>query len=278
MSRWTSKSSSLKSRMKPHNLTLALAQTDIALGDKAANLARGRELAAQAAARSADLLIFPELWTTGYDLARAAELAEPIPDGPTARALSAWARESGLWITGSMLEQTPEGVFNAAALFGPEGQILGPYRKIHRFGPMAEDRWLGAGCEPGLFDLPWDKTGVAICYDLRFPELFRGYALAGARLILLPSEWPHPRLHHWRTLVQARAIENQCFVAAVNRVGGDRENAFCGHSLLVGPWGEIIAEAEESPVLLTATIDLTQVNNARRRIPVLADRRPACYE
>jgi predicted amidohydrolase len=259
-------------------LTIALAQIDIVLGDKAANLARGRRLAAQAAAKNADLLVFPELWTTGYDLARAAELAEPIPDGLTAHELSAWADEFGLWITGSMLERATEGVFNAAALFGPAGQVMGPYRKIHRFGPMGEDRWLKAGCEPGLYDPPWGKTGMAICYDLRFPELFRNYALAGARLILLPSEWPHPRLHHWRTLVQARAIENQCFVAAVNRVGSDGDNAFCGHSLLVGPWGEIITEADESPDLLIATIELAQVDAVRGRIPVLADRRPECYK
>jgi len=264
--------------MEPHKLTVALAQIDIVLGDRAANLARGHDVAAQAAAQSADLLVFPELWTTGYDLSRAAELAEPIPGGPTARKLSAWADAFNLWITGSMLERTPEGVFNAAALFGPAGQVMGPYRKIHRFGPMAEDRWLEAGCEPGLYDPPWGKTGMAICYDLRFPELFRNYALAGARLILLPSEWPHPRLHHWRTLVQARAIENQCFVAAVNRVGSDGDNAFCGHSLLVGPWGEIIAEADESPDLLIATIDLAQVDAVRGRIPVLADRRPECYK
>jgi len=259
-------------------LRLALAQMDIALGDKAANLARARARASRAAAQDVDLLIFPELWTTGYDLARASELAEPIPAGPTARQLTAWAQEFGLWLAGSMLEKTSAGVYNAAALFGPQGQVMGPYRKIHRFGPMAEDRWLDAGCTPGLFDLPWGTTGVAICYDLRFPELFRRYALAGARLILLPSQWPHPRLHHWRTLVQARAIENQCFVAAVNRVGHDRDSAFCGHSLLVGPWGEIILEAAESPELLIATIDLAEVTAARQRIPVLADRRPECYE
>jgi len=258
-------------------LTLALAQTDIALADKIANLARGRDLAAQAAARDANLLLFPELWTTGYALPRAAELAEPIPAGPTANELLAWAREFGLWITGSLLEQAPEGVFNAASLFGPQGEVLGPYRKIHRFGPMAEDRWLQAGCAPGLFDPPWGKTGVAICYDLRFPELFRRYASAGARLILLPSEWPQPRLHHWRTLAQARAIENGCFVAAVNRVGSDQNNAFCGHSLLVGPWGDILIEAEEAPDLLIAAIDLTEADAARGRIPTLADRRPECY-
>ena len=260
-------------------LTLALAQIDIILGDKAANLARVESLIARAADAGADLVLFPELWTTGYDLPRAAELAEPIPDGPTARQLRAWAAAYGLWIGGSMLERVEEGrMFNAATLFGPEDQTLGPYRKIHRFGPMAEDRWLEAGCEPGLFDPPWGKTGVAICYDLRFPELFRAYALAGARLILLPSEWPHPRLHHWRTLVQARAIENQCFVAAVNRTGRDRDNVFCGHSMVVGPWGDILAEAEETPDLLIVDFDLAEADTARQRIPILDDRRPECYK
>ncbi len=259
-------------------LTLALAQIDVILGDKAANLAQAEPLIARAADVDADLILFPELWTTGYDLPRAAELAESISDGPTARQLLAWAHTYGLWIGGSMLEREEErGIFNAAALFGPQGQTLGPYRKIHRFGPMAEDRWLEAGCEPGQIDPPWGKTGVAICYDLRFPELFRSYALAGARLILLPSEWPHPRLHHWRTLVQARAIENACFVAAVNRVGSDRANTFCGHSMVVGPWGEVLVEAGETPELLIATIDLAQADEARVRIPVLKDRRPECY-
>ncbi len=259
-------------------MRVALAQIDILLGDKTANLAQAQDFIARAAARHADLVLFPELWTTGYDLPRASDLAEPILHGPTARQLLAWARAYGLWIGGSMLERTQDGrVFNAAALFGPEEQVIGPYRKIHRFGPMAEDRWLDAGCQPGLFELPWGMTGMAICYDLRFPELFRGYALAGARLILLPSEWPHPRLHHWRVLVQARAIENQCFVVAVNRVGEDRANTFCGHSMVVGPWGEVLVEAEESPELLVTTIDLSQVEEVRRRIPVLQDRREDCY-
>jgi len=263
--------------MTSSNLTIALAQTDIILGDKAANMAVGRQMAAQAAAQDAELLVFPELWNTGYALSQVSMLAESLWHGPTSAELLSWANEFDMWIVGTMLERTAAGTFNSAALFGPAGQIVGPYRKIHRFGPMAEDRWLEAGCTPGIFDLPWGKTGVAICYDLRFPELFRSYAVAGARLILLPSEWPHPRLHHWRTLVQARAIENQCFVAAVNRVGHDQHNTFCGHSLLVGPWGEIIAEADETATLLVATIDLTKTEEARTRIPSLKDRRPECY-
>lgn len=259
-------------------ITISLAQMDIRLGDVAANLAQGQSLVQEAARRGSDLIVLPELWTTGYDLARATELAESLPDGPTLQLLSTWAQEHAIWITGSLLLHGTTGVFNAAPLFGPEGQIVGPYCKIHRFGPMEEDRWLEAGERPGLFDLPWGRTGMAICYDLRFPELFRAYAVAGVDLILLPSEWPFPRLLHWRTLIRARAIENQCFIVAVNRVGSDRDNTFCGHSAIIDPCGEIVVEAGESEALLTAIIDLALVEDVRSRMPVLSDRRPECYD
>ena len=259
------------------SLTLSLAQVDIQLGDPDTNLAAAHALVQEAARRGSDLIVFPELWTTGYDLARASTLAEAVPGGPTAQLLSAWAHRYNLWITGSFLVRDEAGVFNGAPLFGPQGQMLGPYCKIHRFGLMAEDRWLEAGHQQGLFDLPWGRMGLAICYDLRFPELFRAYALAGATLILLPSEWPHPRLHHWRTLLRSRAIEDQCFLAAVNRVGSDQANTFCGHSAVIDPWGETVIEAGETKVLLTVTIDLDQVAAVRERIPVLKDRRPECY-
>ncbi len=258
-------------------MILTLAQIDIILGDPRANLEAVHPLVYEAHQRDSDLLVLPELWTTGYDLERANDLAETL-DGYTARVLSGWATAYRLWITGSFLLRQKNSIYNAAPLFGPQGQVLEPYCKIHRFGPMAEDRWLAAGTAPGLYDLPWGKTGLAICYDLRFPELFRTYTLAGARLILLPSEWPHPRLTHWRTLLRARAIENQCFVAAVNRVGSDRSNTFCGHSALIDPWGETLIEADrDATTLLTAAIDFTLVDDVRRRIPVLDDRRPECY-
>ena len=259
------------------NLTLALAQIAPIPGDNEANYAQARQHIARAAAQNADLLLLPELWSNGDALARVAQLAEPIPHGPTTQWLSARAQEFGLWLGGSYMEAAGAKFYNAAILCGPQGQILGPYRKIHRFGPMHEDDWLDAGCTPGLFDLPWGKTGLAICYDLRFPELFRHLALAGARLILLPSLWPHARLHHWRTLVQARAIENQCFVVAVNGCGGDPGEPFAGHSMAVGPWGRILAEAGADPELLIVHIDLDETDTARARIPILADRRPQCY-
>jgi predicted amidohydrolase len=117
-----------------------------------------------------------------------------------------------------------------------------------------------------------------ICYDIRFPELARRLALGGAKLLLVPAEWPNPRLHHWRTLLTARAIENQMYVVACNRTGVSGSTSFFGHSMVIDPWGEIVAEADEQETILQATIDLALVDEVRTRIPVFEDRRPALYQ
>jgi predicted amidohydrolase len=142
---------------------------------------------------------------------------------------------------------------------------------------MDEEKYLTPGEEPVIVDLPWGRSGLAICYDLRFPELMRGYALGGVRLILIPAEWPHPRRAHWRTLLRARAIENQCFVVACNRVGTTGSTTFFGSSAVIDPWGETLVEAGEVETLLTVTIDTDLVEAVRRKIPVFADRRPELY-
>jgi predicted amidohydrolase len=142
---------------------------------------------------------------------------------------------------------------------------------------MEEEHYLAAGETTPTFDLPWGRCALAICYDLRFPELFRKYALAGASIIFVPAEWPQARLEHWRTLLRARAIENQLFVVACNRVGESKGTEFCGHSAIYDPWGEPVVEGDRNEVLLTADIDLRLVEEVRRRIPVFADRRVELY-
>jgi predicted amidohydrolase len=148
---------------------------------------------------------------------------------------------------------------------------------MHLFRLMAEEKYLAPGEAATLADTPWGKIGMAICYDLRFPELFRRYALGGAQLILVPAEWPHPRRAHWQTLLRARAIENQCFVAACNRVGTTGNSTFFGASAVIDPWGETLIEGGEAEMILTVTIDLALVDSVRRRIPVFEDRRPELY-
>ncbi len=260
-------------------LRVALGQMDIVLGDPAANLQVVQELAAQAAAGGAELLLLPELWGSGYDLARAPELADELNTGLFA-AVAALARHHRLAICGSLLEwdAADERAYNTATLYDSDGALRGRYRKIHRFGLMHEDHYLGAGEDAPLLSVAWGATAMAICYDLRFPELFRRYAGEGARIFLLPSEWPIQRIEHWRTLVRARAIENQCFVVACNRVGADRANSFGGYSAVVDPWGNVLAEGGTEVALLQATLDLDLVDDARSRIPVWDDRRPELYE
>lgn len=143
---------------------------------------------------------------------------------------------------------------------------------------MDEHQYLSSGDRLALVETAWGQVGLSICYDLRFPELFRAYALSGARIVVVPAEWPHPRLAHWQTLLRARAIENQMFIIACNRVGRTGSNTFCGHSAIIDPWGETRIEGGESEDLLVATIDLDQVDAVRRQIPIFADRQPQLYQ
>jgi predicted amidohydrolase len=259
------------------NVTISLGQMNVILGNAAKNLDTVKRMTAEASRRGSDLVIFPELWATGYDLENVKKHATSVDRGFFAES-AALARQYGLHILGSNLSVADDGRYgNTAALFGPSGETLGTYTKVHLFGPMDEDRYLTSGDTTELVELPWGPTGIAICYDLRFPELIRAYGVAGASLILLPSEWPYPRIAHWRTLIRARAIENQVFVAACNRTGVSGKSTFFGHSMIVNPAGETIIEGGENEMLLTATIDLDQVNQVRSLFNVFDDRRPEVY-
>ena len=259
-------------------LRVALGQMDIALGDPEANLRTVQALAAEAAGAGAELLLLPELWGSGYDLQRAEELADELHTGLFS-AVSALARHHRLAIAGSLLEWDPveQRAYNTATLYDADGMPRGRYRKMHRFGPMDEVRYLGAGDEAPVLSTDWGPAALAICYDLRFPELFRRYALEGARIMLLPSEWPVTRIEHWRTLMRARAIENQCFVVACNRIGRDRANTFGGRSGVIDPLGVTLVEGGDGVELLYATLDLDAIDVVRSVVPVWNDRRPELY-
>jgi predicted amidohydrolase len=231
-------------------------------------------MAAKAAALGARLLMLPELWPTGYDLARAAEYAAPMEAGPFTL-MAELALKHQFYVIGTALEANPNGLpFNTALLCGPDGQRVGAYRKVHLFPPLGETEHMSAGDSLPTFDLPWGRVAVAICYDLRFPELWRCYTDAGAQLILIPAEWPARRVEHWRLLLRARAVENQFFVAGCNRAGSDVDGTFGGHSAVVDPWGRVLAEGGEEPGLFVATLNLDEVARTRRIFPFLDDRRP----
>jgi predicted amidohydrolase len=250
---------------------------DIVRGDEAANLAVVSEMTAEASRRGSKLVVFPELWSTGYDLKRAASYATAVDDG-IFNSVAELAREYAIDIVGSQLSLLGDGKFgNTAVYFDHTGDNLGTYHKIHLFGDMFEDKYLTGGSGLVIVQTSWGKVGLAICYDLRFPEPFRAYALAGVQAVILVAQWPWPRLAHWRTLLRARAIENQMFIIACNRVGQTRSADFFGHSTILDPCGEAILEAGEQVDLLTATIDLAQLPAIRSRMPVFDDRRPNAY-
>jgi predicted amidohydrolase len=255
---------------------IALGQMDIRLGDVSVNLAHARAWVAEAAQRGAQLIVFPELWATGYDLDHWQTHAAPLGAGLFAE-IGALARAHRIAIAGSLLEARAGRAYNTLTLYDADGQLAAVYRKIHLFRLMEEDQWLAPGEEPVLADGAWGRAGLAICYDLRFPELFRRYALGGARLLALPAEWPARRRAHWQTLLRARAIENQSFVIACNRVGASKGEVFGGGSAIIDPWGETLIEGDDQPALLYAELDLALVDDVRKRLPVWADRRPELY-
>ncbi len=258
-------------------LTISLAQMNIALGDVKRNTATMERLTNEAGRRGSHLVVFPELWSTGYAWGQHNELAETLNQGIFSH-ISGLAQKNKISILGSVLEKRGEQVANSAPFIASNGRLMGVYRKIHLFRLFEEDQYLQAGSSPLTMDLPWGATSIAICYDLRFPELFRRYAAnEGTKLIIVPSEWPQVRINHWRALVQARAIENQCYIAACNAAGETGDTMFGGHSMIVDPWGKIVIEGGEDPMLLTAEVELDAVDAVRKQIPVFEDRRPELY-
>ncbi|MDF2721009.1 MAG: nitrilase [Paenibacillus sp.] len=265
--------------MSNTKFVVALLQIDIAIGEPEANFAKLAERLEQAvsAEPKPDMIIIPEMWNTGYALDRIYEIADR--DGErTSAFISAFCRKHCVnVIAGSVADQRGGQVRNTIYAFDREGNRTGEYSKIHLFRLMDEEKYLQAGDQVGSWQVDGVPAGLMICYDIRFPELARKLALGGAKILFVPAEWPHPRLHHWRTLLTARAIENQMYVIACNRVGVSGTTSFFGHSMIIDPWGEIVTEGDENEAILSAEIDLSVVDKVRSTIPVFADRRPELY-
>ena len=252
--------------------------------ERARNLARIAELVGEAARRGARLAVLPEV--VAWRGPREAEPAhvEPIP-GPTSEAMAALARTHRLILcAGSWLEEgpAPGRAFNTTCVFGPDGTLLARYRKIHLFdvdipGQVAvrESETRSPGADVVVVPTGLGTLGLSICYDLRFPELYRRLAHAGAELLLVPSAFTFPTgAAHWEVLLRARAIENQCYVLAANQTGRSPHGfADYGNSLLVDPWGVVVARAGEGEGIAIAEIDRERLRRVRRELPSLANAR-----
>ncbi|MFI5797030.1 carbon-nitrogen family hydrolase [Streptomyces sp. NPDC051677] len=226
-------------------------------------------------AGAADLVVLPELWTTGaFAYEDFGGEAEPL-DGPTYEAMAKAASDAGVWLhAGSIPERDPEGpLYNTSLVFSPSGELAAAYRKIHRFGfDKGEAVLMGAGEELMTVRLPETAVGIATCYDLRFPELFRGLVDAGAETFVVCAGWPERRRAHWTLLAQARAVENQAFVLACGTAGTHAGVPQAGHSIVVDPWGEVLAEAGAGEEILRVEFDPAKVAATREQFPALKDR------
>ncbi|MFI6804481.1 carbon-nitrogen family hydrolase [Streptomyces luteogriseus] len=248
----------------------------IAVNEDESVEARRRRVAAMVREQAgSDLVVLPELWTTGAFAYEAfGREAEPL-EGPTYEAMAKAASDAGVWLhAGSIPERDPDGpLYNTSLVFSPSGDLAAAYRKIHRFGfDKGEAVLMGAGTELVTVRLPATTLGLSTCYDLRFPELFRGLVDAGAETLVVSAGWPERRRSHWTLLAQARAVENQAFVVACGTAGTHAGVPQAGHSIVVDPWGEVLARAGADEEVLTVEFDPGKVATTREQFPALKDR------
>jgi predicted amidohydrolase len=264
-------------------MKIAVAQIDCTPGDIKSNCAKIPEYAELAKEKGCDTVIFPELVDTGYDVMKIGEIAcyweLDQDDAPISIARDA-ARKTGINLMCGLSEQVGDAVYNSTAVFDPEGVLIGKYRKTHLadYPLFNEGNYVRPGDtleSVGVGDMKW---GLMICYELRFPELSRSLVVNGAEVLALSSAWPFPRLIHWQTLIRARAIENQSYFIAANRVGTDIDITFCGSSRIVDPYGIVVAEAaEDREEMIVGEISKDLIQSVREYIPILTQRREDLY-
>lgn len=255
-------------------INAAAIQFTVQQGDVDANLSYVREALARVAGQGANLAVLPEMWSSGFDYRNLNALA--LRTAGIVEELLELSRRLKLVIVGSLPEPNGDKVFNTIYLVD-NGVLAGVYRKIHLFSLLGEDRAFSGGDRWLLADTSLGKIGVIICYDLRFPELSRRLAVEGAQVICVPAQWPKPRQEHWRTLLRARAIENQLFVVSCNACGIIGKLDFFGMSMIINPKGEVLAEAGEEQGEISAGLEMREMIDWRAQIPCFSDRRPECY-
>ena len=219
-----------------------------------------------------DILILPEMYATGFSM-NVGKTVEPKHEGePNIEFLHYLANSTGCCVVGGVATQSDTHYHNEAIATFPDGKNQ-RYQKYQLFTAGGESKVFTAGED--LLNFQWQQwcVGLSICYDLRFPEIYRSLALNGAELIVNIANWPRRRINHWVQLLAARAIENQCYIAGVNRVGEDPENHYTGRSIVVDPHGKIIADAGSEPGIASVTVDLDAVHSWRSEFPALKDMR-----
>lgn len=271
----------------PHQVAIAAIQFN-PRDDKVANIDKALNLIDQAASSGARLVVLPEIWTYMGDPDRNVDNAESIPGELTTR-LAERARRHDIYLHAGTFAERVEGderVRNTAVVFDPDGEIIATYRKIHMFdvtidgvATYEESATVAPGDEIVNFLLDGVNIGLATCYDLRFPEIFRILALRGAEVIVLPAAFTMVTgKDHWEVLIRARAIENGVYVVAAAQFGPNLPGKWCyGRSMIVDPWGTVVATAPDMESVITAVVDRTHLHSIRRQVPSLRNRQPDAY-
>lgn len=254
----------------------ALAQMAVNPGKLETNFSRGIEMIQAAANAGNHYVLFPELWTSGYPVVAPAKTS--IANEEFIKVLRVLSFEKKIVIGGSFLLKENHNFYNRYVLITPDGEQPIVYDKIHLFKPLKEDQVLTSGKKITFKTYQEAAIGLSICYDLRFPELFRAYSAERVYLFLLAAEWPISRIAHWKILVQARAIENQSFFAAVNCVGKTATDTFGGNSMLVDPYGNVVCSGNETDeCLLFTDCDLSAAETYRKNFRVLESQRKEIF-
>ena len=233
-------------------MKIALVQMDVVHGQPVENKKHVIEMLERALDDNPDVIVLPEMWNTGYALNELDGLAD---------------------------KHEKDGKFyNTTYVYNKSGDLINTYSKVHLFGLMAEDQYMSAGSNESVFELDGVIAASVICYDIRFPEWVRTQMAQGAKVLFVVAQWPEPRVQQWEILLKARAVENQAFVVAVNRVGAGPDDIFSGHSMVIDPLGNVVLQTKEHEEgIFTADINLEEVDKVRGQIPVFEDRRTDLY-
>ncbi len=250
-------------------------QFDVKSGQIEANLNTALGYLEKLACDSVNLAVLPEMFSCSFDNENLEQHSKLT--GKVLERLSLFAKENQMAIAGTLPERQKNQIFNTMVFIERDGKIKARYKKLHLFRLTDEHLYYSAGNEIAVIDSSFGRIGLMTCYDLRFPELARKLLLQGVQMIIVSAQWPEPRKEHWKTLIKARAIENQLFMVCSNRTGEEDDLTFPGMSMIVDPMGNILTDALDKDACVSAHIDLELVKEARASIPCMEDRRDDLY-